>query len=128
MTTRAPRQRLRPLLRELAERERTLREEIARELEEVDALRTSEFEERVGDRADHAEAQVSVAVENRRIDRQLDEMQALSAARERIENGTFGVCADCGEPIGDERMAALPTASRCAPCQSRRERLGARMH
>lgn len=34
----------------------------------------------------------------------------------RIENGTYGVCSACGEPIANERLAALPTASRCVNC------------
>ena len=29
-----------------------------------------------------------------------------------------GVCADCGSPIGEERLAAVPSAVRCISCQA----------
>jgi DnaK suppressor protein len=36
----------------------------------------------------------------------------------RIENGTYGICANCGQQIGKERLEALPTATRCIQCAS----------
>ena len=33
-----------------------------------------------------------------------------------------GRCLDCGEPIGEERLAALPGTVRCVGCQAARER------
>lgn len=49
------------------------------------------------------------------------EQQILEALR-RIENGTYGVCEDCGEPIGAERLAVLPEALLCVDCQKQKER------
>jgi phage/conjugal plasmid C-4 type zinc finger TraR family protein len=37
-----------------------------------------------------------------------------------------GVCQDCGGQIGDERLAALPSAVRCVSCQARWEQVQAR--
>lgn len=34
-------------------------------------------------------------------------------ALKRIENGTYGHCIDCGQPIPDKRLEALPWAARC---------------
>jgi RNA polymerase-binding transcription factor DksA len=56
------------------------------------------------------------------IDRHLDEIRRLGDARTRIENGTFGVCIDCNDKIAYRRLAANPTAVRCAACQQQRER------
>lgn len=39
-------------------------------------------------------------------------------ARDRRAQGAFGVCEDCGRQIGDERLAALPDATRCVACQA----------
>jgi DnaK suppressor protein len=36
----------------------------------------------------------------------------------RIDEGTYGVCARCGEPISDARLEALPTARYDAACQA----------
>ncbi len=34
-------------------------------------------------------------------------------ALKRIENGTYGYCIDCGQPIPEKRLEALPWAARC---------------
>ena len=41
----------------------------------------------------------------------------ISEALERIENHTYGLCADCGEHISEKRLAALPWAKYCILCQ-----------
>ena len=44
------------------------------------------------------------------------EIQQIRLALLRIENGTYGTCAVCGEPIGLARLEAVPTATRCIKC------------
>jgi RNA polymerase-binding transcription factor len=39
-------------------------------------------------------------------------------ARDRQAQGAYGICEDCGRKIGDERLAALPDATRCVACQA----------
>ena len=34
----------------------------------------------------------------------------------RIENGTYGTCANCGKPIAEARLQARPIATRCIEC------------
>jgi RNA polymerase-binding transcription factor len=46
-----------------------------------------------------------------------DREQAAEAEARRA-HGDYGICESCGRPIGEERMAALPTATRCIACQS----------
>jgi DnaK suppressor protein len=46
----------------------------------------------------------------------------VDEALERLANGTYGVCVDCGQRIAPERLAALPQAARCITCQRRSER------
>jgi RNA polymerase-binding protein DksA len=40
----------------------------------------------------------------------------------RIEDGSFGVCESCGEPIGKMRVMAFPRATLCLTCKQREER------
>lgn len=40
----------------------------------------------------------------------------LDDALRRIEAGTYGTCARCGSPIGEERLRALPGTDRCVGC------------
>ena len=41
----------------------------------------------------------------------------IDAARERVDDGTYGLCASCGRPIGAGRLEARPTALLCVDCQ-----------
>jgi DnaK suppressor protein len=49
------------------------------------------------------------------------EADEIEAALARLEDGTYGTCVDCGGAIPIERLEVVPTASRCVPCQQRRE-------
>ena len=42
----------------------------------------------------------------------------VEAALERIDEGRYGICARCGQPIAPERLDALPYAIYCITCQS----------
>lgn len=44
------------------------------------------------------------------------EAAQIRAALARIENGTYGICANCGAAIGAERLEAQPVATRCIKC------------
>src|SRR5436190_19516931 len=44
-------------------------------------------------------------------------LRELSDALRRIGNDTYGVCAECEEPISAKRLDALPWARYCVPCQ-----------
>jgi DnaK suppressor protein len=55
-----------------------------------------------------------------------EELARTVAALRRVEDGTYGLCADCGEAIDERRLRALPATPFCTPCQARHERAGAR--
>ena len=44
------------------------------------------------------------------------EIAQVRLALLRIENGTYGTCAKCGDAIGIERLKARPIATRCIKC------------
>ena len=44
------------------------------------------------------------------------EIRIIDAALERIEDGTYGVCANCGEPISEARLDILPQTPFCRNC------------
>ena len=41
----------------------------------------------------------------------------IDEAIKRLDNGSYGMCADCGVEIAAARLAALPFAARCRACQ-----------
>jgi RNA polymerase-binding protein DksA len=115
-------QELQSLLDLIDEREEELRTRIAGEKERATAEMTSQLDGVVGDGADYAGARIRAGIENELVDRHTRDLAALAAARQRIDAGTYGTCADCAEPIGVERLRANPVALRCAGCQTVRER------
>lgn len=55
-------------------------------------------------------------------ERLVQRLQRLSAALARVDDGTYGVCAECGDTIHPGRLKAVPDADACVPCQEQRER------
>jgi DnaK suppressor protein len=43
------------------------------------------------------------------------------AALARLDNGTYGICVDCGEKIAEARLEFRPEAARCLACQEKHE-------
>lgn len=60
------------------------------------------------------------------IERDLAELREIGIALRRLEEGRYGLCLDCDEPIAAARLAAEPFAVRCAACQTLTEQARAR--
>jgi DnaK suppressor protein len=50
------------------------------------------------------------------------EVQVLRHALAKFEDGSYGLCEQCGQPIGDSRLLARPEARLCIACQTRKEK------
>lgn len=109
------------LTKQMQERTSALAARIRDELTASDNQHYRDLAGSVTDAADEALASVLVDVDTAIIDRQVDELRDIDAARERMKKAMYGVCIDCGEDVPYERLAAYPTAKRCAPCQQLRE-------
>jgi DnaK suppressor protein len=53
------------------------------------------------------------------LDRARARLAEIDDALARAAGGGYGLCVDCGEPIGAERLAARPSANRCVHCAAR---------
>ncbi|MET9469210.1 TraR/DksA family transcriptional regulator [Streptomyces sp. NPDC006544] len=49
-------------------------------------------------------------------------LEQTERALERLEAGTYGICENCGQPIGKARMQAFPRATLCVDCKQKQER------
>ena len=49
-------------------------------------------------------------------------LRELDEALDRIEGGTYGVCEECGEPVGLKRLEVRPVAKYCVPCLTKLEK------
>ena len=77
--------------------------------------------------SDNHPGDVATATFDRELDSTLEENEerliaAIDGALSRIDAGSYGVCASCGEPIAPERLEALPWTTRCIACKRREER------
>ena len=77
--------------------------------------------------SDNHVAETASATVDREIDYTLEEnsehvLAAIDGALARIEQGSFGICRTCGQPIGEERLAALPYTTQCIDCKRKEER------
>ncbi len=56
------------------------------------------------------------------VDRVAEAMDQTERAIARIDEGTYGNCESCGNPIGAARLEAYPRATLCVSCKQREER------
>jgi DnaK suppressor protein len=49
-------------------------------------------------------------------------LKEVDESLDRIENGTYGVCEECGDKIGTGRLKVMPLAKYCVSCQSKLEK------
>ena len=120
----------------MTNKERAVVDRLARKAEQLERVREDVEAQAFGSDEREATGELSV-VDNHPADvadfsfqRELSDTQArvlqqeenqVREAIERAKAGQYGICADCGNPIGKERMAARPEATLCIDCQSRRE-------
>ena len=75
------------------------------------------------DDVDRASLETDKSLDLRTKDRARKLILKIDAALDRIEDGSYGYCADTGEEIGIERLIARPIATLCVEAQERHERL-----
>jgi DnaK suppressor protein len=71
----------------------------------------------------HAQTTTQRDLEFALNERETAELEAIDAALKRLVAGTYGVCADCSEPIAKARLLATPEVTRCIACQEKSEHL-----
>jgi DnaK suppressor protein len=70
----------------------------------------------------------SVTIYNRHLLMSLSENERaklfeVDEALDRIENGSFGICEECDEPIAVKRLEAIPNARYCIRCKEELEKI-----
>jgi DnaK suppressor protein len=75
------------------------------------------------DEIDTASSEVNLQFTGRLREREQGLLAKIDAALEKIENGEYGECRNCGEDIGIARLRARPVAELCIDCKSEQEKL-----
>jgi len=111
------------LVTKLKEDYQTLLREVRGELENSgDQHRIELLNREPGDSGDESMANALADFNLTTLDRHIDGVRDVEAAFQRIKDGEYGVCIDCGDDIPFNRLQAYPTAKRCFVCQEKRER------
>ena len=83
-------------------------------------LQTSmENNTRQGDMADQASGNNEVHIQLKLKQTDAKILQAIEGALRRMEQGTYGICRDCGEPIAPARLNAIPWTRVCIDCKQK---------
>ena len=74
------------------------------------------------DEVDQATTDTEQSMRMRLCNREVLYLRKVEEALRRIEEGTFGLCDECGEDIEMRRLEARPTATLCVNCKEDQER------
>ena len=113
---------LEEVLGELREQQQHSSEIVAAQESELSGLLRD-----AGDGAGHDQADMGASSFERDhelsvLNNERDKLAQIERALARIDDGTYGVCESCGEPIGKMRLMAFPRATLCLTCKQREER------
>ena len=71
---------------------------------------------------DDAAADTAARMDIAAVAREAEDLAKLEGALQRLSEGEYGICTECGDAIARERLFANPAATRCADCQQFAER------
>ncbi|MDB5859724.1 MAG: transcriptional regulator, TraR/DksA family [Ramlibacter sp.] len=101
----------------------TLRQQELRALlHDAAEARANEHSTDVQDFKDVAADETRAAIDDVALSHAATELAQVSAALRRLDEGGYGLCQDCGEPIDQRRLLALPATPFCTACQADHER------
>lgn len=92
------------------------------EMLEHETLPAADTVHDVGDFKDVAVQDALAEIDEAQAAHAAVELDEIRAAMRRMQDGSYGSCADCDDPIDLRRLVALPAAACCASCQSAHER------
>lgn len=105
----------------LEDRRREIQSEVQSRIKDVRTEGAEGLTTGVVDAVETSEADIQEDIEFALIQMKAETLQRINEALERLEEGTYGHCFECGEDISPQRLRALPFAVRCKDCEEARE-------
>ncbi len=105
----------------LEDRRREIQSEVQSRIKDVRAEGAGGLATGVLDAVETSEADIQEDIEFALIQMKAETLQRINEALERLEEGTYGHCYECGDEISPQRLRALPFAVRCKDCEEARE-------
>jgi DnaK suppressor protein len=96
-------------------------------LHEENRATTEDEQHELSGGSDNHLADIATYTYDRELDSTLEgaegeHLSHIEAALKRIEDGTYGICENCGKPVSPERLEAMPWATLCIDCKRLAER------
>jgi DnaK suppressor protein len=110
------------LVQQLAAQLRGRQEELAAQLHAATGAAAHDAPGEVVDFKDLAAEDTRAWIDEAAQTHAAQEFEQVAGALRRVEAGTYGQCADCGEVIDERRLRALPATRYCTACQAIHER------
>ncbi len=115
------------------DRKKRLRQMLLREKEEIEIRLAEELGEKMTediastlgpalDEGDLSTLEMDRDVDYWLLNMLTNTLRNVEHALERLEEGTYGTCEECGLEIGEKRLKAMPFARYCVDCQKEKER------
>ena len=101
----------------LAKRRQQLSDELAELTKPPEVGSNLSFGKRIGEGTTEAVERISSSAAARSIAAALADVDRALA---KLDEGSYGICDRCGRPITPERLEAIPSATLCVTCRSRR--------
>lgn len=105
----------------LEERRREILADLQRKIRDVRGQQRTVGGRGVLDEAETSAVDIQDDIELALIQMQRETLRKIDDALVRLEEGTFGNCIECGEPIAQPRLRALMFAERCKECEEAHE-------
>jgi DnaK suppressor protein len=102
----------------LEDRRREIQSEVQSRMKDV---RADTGQAGVVDDVETSESDIQDEIEFALIQMKAETLHRINEALERLEEGSYGRCFECGEEIEPRRLRALPFAVRCKDCEEARE-------
>lgn len=97
------------------------KERILKHLENLSVSSEQQMDIGTGDDADLASIEISQAALQKIGKRESFLLRKIDLALEKCEDGSIGVCEECGEDIAFARLMARPVAQLCIDCKTEQE-------
>jgi DnaK suppressor protein len=75
------------------------------------------------DDGDWSVVDLSEDISLRQLSAHRETLQKIDEALRKVDEGSYGICEDCGEEISEKRLKILPFAIYCTDCQENREQI-----
>jgi DnaK suppressor protein len=105
----------------LEDRRREILSQVQGKIRDVRAEGNTSKLNEVFDAGESSEADIQEDIEFALIQMKAETLQRINEALNRLEEGKYGYCFECGDEIAGARLRALPFAVRCKDCEEARE-------